>query len=91
MLCDTLHTFIAINTFYLLGDVCLSPKVQSEVYTTTEAPMSAETVVIVEFSVSCKNGLKVCQHQNVQPYLTMLKPAFFLKLLFGLQRNTGSV
>jgi len=37
----------------------VSPEVKSKVYSTTEAQMSAETVVIVEFELACKNHPKV--------------------------------
>lgn len=39
------------------GESCTSPQVTSRVYTTTEAQMSSETVVIVELSLTCKNEL----------------------------------
>ena len=41
------------------GDMCLGPQVTSQTYTTPETTVSTETVFIVEFSVTCKNGLKV--------------------------------
>lgn len=50
--------FLAVLPIFGAGDTCLSPKVDSKVYTTTETTASAETVVIVEFSVACKNGIK---------------------------------
>ena len=37
----------------------MSPEVKSKVYSTTEAQMSTETVVIVEFELACKNNPKV--------------------------------
>ncbi|XP_076448071.1 translocon-associated protein subunit delta-like [Babylonia areolata] len=40
------------------GDMCLGPQVTSQTYTTPETTVSTETVFIVEFSVTCKNGLK---------------------------------
>jgi len=40
------------------GEACTSPQVTSQVYTTSEQQMSSETVVIVEFSLACKNGVK---------------------------------
>jgi len=40
----------------------MSPVVKSKVYSTTEAQMSSETVVIVEFELACKNKPKVCMH-----------------------------
>ena len=52
------------NTGFMLffaspGDMCLGPQVTSQTYTTPETTVSTETVFIVEFSVTCKNGLKV--------------------------------
>jgi len=38
----------------------MSPDVKSKVYSTTEAQMSTETVVIVEFGLTCKNKPRVC-------------------------------
>lgn len=57
---------IAVSFFYSLtlclaicslsyGDTCVSPEVKSKVYSTTEAQMSTETVVIVQFELACKN------------------------------------
>ncbi|XP_005089918.1 translocon-associated protein subunit delta [Aplysia californica] len=40
------------------GDTCLAPHVKSQTYSTPEAIVSTETVLIVEFTVTCKNGLK---------------------------------
>ena len=37
----------------------MSPEVKSRVYSTTEAQMSTETVVIVEFELACKNNPRV--------------------------------
>lgn len=42
------------------GDTCLSPTVTQEVYTTTDSTVSIESIVLAEFTVNCKNGLKVC-------------------------------
>jgi len=39
------------------GETCTSPQVSSHVYTTSEAQMSSDTVVIVELSLTCKNGV----------------------------------
>ncbi|KAL5014553.1 hypothetical protein ScPMuIL_008823 [Solemya velum] len=44
--------------FLVAGDACLSPEVKSQTYTTTEAVASMETVLIAQFSLRCKNGLK---------------------------------
>jgi len=44
--------------FYAYSETCLSPTTTSETYTTSLTTMSSETVVIVEFSVYCKNNLK---------------------------------
>ena len=32
----------------------------SRIYTTGEATVSSQTVFIVEFNVTCKNGVQVC-------------------------------
>jgi len=42
---------------FISGETCQAPQVKSHVYTTTEAQMSSDTVVIIELSLSCKNGL----------------------------------
>jgi len=39
------------------GETCSFPQVSSRVYTTSEAQMSSDTVVIVELGLTCKNGL----------------------------------
>ena len=43
----------------LAADTCLNPQVKQEVYTSTESHMSYETVIVIEFTLTCKNGLKV--------------------------------
>jgi len=48
---------VAILPFFVRGDTCLAPQVKSNVYSTSEAVVSSETVFIVEFSLACKNGL----------------------------------
>lgn len=40
------------------GDKCLSPKVQSKVYSTSESILSAQTVFVVEFTLNCKNTVE---------------------------------
>ncbi|XP_064633856.1 translocon-associated protein subunit delta-like [Lineus longissimus] len=40
------------------ADTCLGPSFTSKVYTTSEASLSTKTVVVVEFTLTCKNGLK---------------------------------
>ncbi|XP_059179440.1 translocon-associated protein subunit delta-like [Physella acuta] len=40
------------------GDTCLAPQVKSQFYSTPEAVVSSETVLIAEFTVNCKNNLK---------------------------------
>lgn len=42
-----------------IGDSCLSPEVKAETYTTTEAIVSTETVFIVQFTLTCKNKVRV--------------------------------
>jgi len=49
---------LAVFPIFGAGDTCLSPQVSPKVYTTSEVMMSSETVVIIEFSVTCKNGVK---------------------------------
>jgi len=49
---------VALLPYFSAGDVCLSPAVDSTVYTTSETTASTQTVVIVEFSITCKNKLK---------------------------------
>ncbi|WAR26574.1 SSRD-like protein [Mya arenaria] len=50
---------LVIAPFMVLADVCTSPSVKSSTYTTSEASSSTNTVFIVQFSLSCKNGAKV--------------------------------
>ncbi|XP_064604194.1 translocon-associated protein subunit delta-like [Liolophura sinensis] len=40
------------------SDVCSSPDVQYEVYTTPETVLSSETIFIIQFKLNCKNGAK---------------------------------
>jgi translocon-associated protein subunit delta len=40
------------------GETCQSPQVKVDVYTTPEVHVSTETVVIITFSLQCKNGVK---------------------------------
>ncbi|WAR26544.1 SSRD-like protein [Mya arenaria] len=49
---------LVIAPFMVLADVCTSPSVKSSTYTTSEASSSTNTVFIVQFSLSCKNGAK---------------------------------
>jgi len=49
---------VALLPLLSAGETCLSPTTTSAVYTTTEATMSSETVVIVEFSIVCKNNIQ---------------------------------
>ncbi|GFN84604.1 ceramide kinase [Plakobranchus ocellatus] len=42
----------------IYGDTCLAPQVKSQSYSTPEAIVSFDTVLIVEFSLTCKNNLK---------------------------------
>ncbi len=46
--------------FVVAADTCLNPQVHEAVYTSTEAHMSYDAVFVIEFTLSCKNGLKVC-------------------------------
>ena len=48
-----------LEQHFITGDTCVDPKVKSSVYTTTEATSSLDTIFIVQFSLTCKNGLKV--------------------------------
>jgi len=43
---------------FIYADTCLSPTVKSTTYTTSEAVVSTETILIAEFSLTCKNGLR---------------------------------
>lgn len=57
-----------MNNFTLavfIGDSCLSPEVKAETYTTTEAIVSTETVFIVQFTLTCKNKVRVCTYVNI--------------------------
>ncbi|CAL1545895.1 unnamed protein product [Lymnaea stagnalis] len=49
------------------GDTCLAPQIKSQTYSTPEAIVSTETVLIVEFTVNCKNLLK-----NINLYADVL-------------------
>merc|ERR1712002_395159 len=40
------------------ADTCLAPQVDSKTYSTPEAVVSTDTVLIAEFTLTCKNGLK---------------------------------
>lgn len=51
-----MNKFISIA---FIGDSCLSPEVKAETYTTTEAIVSTETVFIVQFTLTCKNKVRV--------------------------------
>ncbi|KAK2182551.1 hypothetical protein NP493_349g03036 [Ridgeia piscesae] len=54
-------SFVAVLiTFpvFCTGDTCLSPVVTPQVYSTSEASLTSETAVIIEFSLTCKNHLK---------------------------------
>lgn len=50
--------FVALLFSIVHGENCQSPQVVSEIYTTSEAHASTETVVIITFAVQCKNGVK---------------------------------
>ncbi|ELU04750.1 hypothetical protein CAPTEDRAFT_152201, partial [Capitella teleta] len=49
---------VALLPLLSAGDSCLSPSVKQKVYTTTDSTASIESVVLAEFSITCKNGLK---------------------------------
>ncbi|KAK3579377.1 hypothetical protein CHS0354_029679 [Potamilus streckersoni] len=54
-------SIIVITLFaplFVAGDSCVGPSVQSKYYVTREAAASVDTVFIVEFQLTCKNGLK---------------------------------
>jgi len=40
------------------GESCTSPQVKSTVYSTSETQMSTDTVVVVDFTLECKNSPK---------------------------------
>ncbi|XP_074646073.1 translocon-associated protein subunit delta-like [Tubulanus polymorphus] len=44
--------------FMVSADTCLGPSVESTVFSTSEVSASSKTVVVIEFTLSCKNGLK---------------------------------
>ncbi|KAK2165328.1 hypothetical protein LSH36_52g09047 [Paralvinella palmiformis] len=48
----------AVLPILIAGDTCLSPSVKPKVYTTTDASVAVNTVIVIEFSVTCKNGIK---------------------------------
>ncbi|CAG5130823.1 unnamed protein product [Candidula unifasciata] len=43
---------------FIYGDTCLAPVVKSQTYSTPEAVVSTDTVLIAEFTLTCKNNLK---------------------------------
>ncbi|XP_013386033.1 translocon-associated protein subunit delta-like [Lingula anatina] len=49
---------LAVLPVFTSGDTCLRPSVVSQTYTSSEAMMATETVVIVEFTLTCANNLK---------------------------------
>ncbi|GFR74008.1 translocon-associated protein subunit delta [Elysia marginata] len=53
-----LTAFLVLLPVSISGDTCLAPQVTSQTYTTPEAVVSFDTVLIVEFSLACKNNLK---------------------------------
>eukprot|EP00918_Siedleckia_nematoides_P069668 GHVU01151919.1.p1 GENE.GHVU01151919.1~~GHVU01151919.1.p1 ORF type:complete len:180 (+),score=20.48 GHVU01151919.1:24-542(+) len=57
--CVHLGLFVIVAFLPLLasGNTCLSPQVRTEVYTSSEKSMSTNSVIVVEFSVKCKNGV----------------------------------
>lgn len=50
--------FLAFCVYLASGENCQAPQVTSQIYTTSEVHVSTETVVIITFSVQCKNGIK---------------------------------
>lgn len=60
------------KSFFFTGDSCLSPEVKAETYTTTEAIVSTETVFIVQFTLTCKNKVRVCTYGLSQSLLIIL-------------------
>lgn len=50
--------FVIMLPVTISGDTCLAPVITSQTYTTPEAVVSFDTVLIVEFSLTCKNNLK---------------------------------
>ncbi len=58
---------------FILADTCLSPEIKSVAYYTGgDTSLSTETAVILEFSLSCKNGLKVNEMCTDQALKAML-------------------
>ncbi|BFZ08285.1 hypothetical protein BsWGS_11324 [Bradybaena similaris] len=58
----TCQTLVVLGLFLLpaliYGDTCLAPVVKSQTYSTPEAVVSTDTVLIAEFTLTCKNNLK---------------------------------
>lgn len=44
---------------FFTGTACPDPVVKEHVYTTSESSVSAETIFIVEFTLTCKHKLAV--------------------------------
>ncbi|CAD5123604.1 unnamed protein product [Dimorphilus gyrociliatus] len=53
-----LAVFLFFSASLAWGDKCLSPKVQSKVYSTSESILSSQTVFVVEFGLTCKNNVE---------------------------------
>jgi len=58
LLLAVVSVIVVLHVPTCFGDTCASPEVVSHVYTTSEEQMSSETVVIVDLSLTCKNGVK---------------------------------
>jgi len=50
--------FVSSRFVSILGDVCQSPKVVAQSYTTQDATIVTKIAYIAEFSLDCSNGLK---------------------------------
>ncbi|XP_072174566.1 translocon-associated protein subunit delta-like [Diadema setosum] len=49
--------FVAFAPFFSLAESCIGASSTNQVYTTTDAALSSETVFLVEFGLTCKNGV----------------------------------
>lgn len=65
--------YICLNTpFSFSANTCTSPQIKSSTYTTTEASSSMNTVFVVQFALTCKNGAKVCITAYICPVLSIV-------------------
>lgn len=65
------------------GDTCLAPVVKSQTYSTPEAVVSTDTVLIAEFTLTCKNNLKVLVYFKTYLWVSYLYSHMLLWLFLG--------